>query len=218
MLTTTKQITINQLVIQHNYNDNHQFRDAFNSTLFLCDGGRNSIDSIEEVKDRLTAERKKRNRRLSTLIKKYNQDMFVQILREYKDDLSYTTAEALYELDIYQDCISEFFYNGPAKLFDFISFCFNQVGLESETYSSHGYSQGDYTYCLTLEDDGITIDKNHVDNILWDAPMYFQLFDKDGDQIDSCGGFWDYESMKEHLPQAFQNESLELYYKDACHC
>ena len=39
----------------------------------------------------------------------------------------------------------------------------------------------------------------------------FVLYDKDGEVEDSCGGFYDIEDIREHLPKGWEKESLEEY-------
>jgi hypothetical protein len=41
----------------------------------------------------------------------------------------------------------------------------------------------------------------------------FTLYDKDGEVIDSCGGFYDIEDIREHLPKEWSKEDLNQYYK-----
>jgi hypothetical protein len=218
MITTTQTQTIPKLQINFDYGDCHAFNQNLNKTLFICNGDRNSIDSIYEAKQMLSENLSKKNRRLAPLLQKYDPAGYMSIISEIKEYYGYTRAEAVKNLDIMSDEIGEMFYDEHQKLFDFISFCFNSIGLQSETYSSRGYSQGDYVYCLTLERHGGLIDQDYVSNILWDSPMTFVLLDDEGDQIDSCGGFWDYESMKDYLPSEFANENLEDYLKHSCLC
>ena len=42
----------------------------------------------------------------------------------------------------------------------------------------------------------------------------FELFNDEGDFVDSCSGFYLLEDMKEHLPVEWQDEDLEEYLKD----
>lgn len=42
----------------------------------------------------------------------------------------------------------------------------------------------------------------------------FILYDKDGEQIDSCCGFYDIEDIREHLPKEWKNEDLTEYFKN----
>jgi len=39
----------------------------------------------------------------------------------------------------------------------------------------------------------------------------FTLYDKEGEDLDSCGGFYDIEDIREHLPKEWKNEGLEEY-------
>jgi len=39
----------------------------------------------------------------------------------------------------------------------------------------------------------------------------FKLYDEDGNEIDSCWGFYDIEHIKEHLPEEWENEDLKEY-------
>lgn len=41
----------------------------------------------------------------------------------------------------------------------------------------------------------------------------FILYDNDGDVIDSCGGFFDIDDIKEYLPEEWKNENLSDYLK-----
>jgi len=41
----------------------------------------------------------------------------------------------------------------------------------------------------------------------------FTLFDKNGEFVDSCGGFYDIEDIKEYLPKEWKNEDLTEYMK-----
>ena len=40
----------------------------------------------------------------------------------------------------------------------------------------------------------------------------YVLFDQNGEETDSCGGFYDIEDIKEHLPEEWRNEDLSDYY------
>jgi len=39
----------------------------------------------------------------------------------------------------------------------------------------------------------------------------FTLFDEDGEYVDDCGGFYDIEDIREHLPEEWKEEPLEQY-------
>ena len=39
----------------------------------------------------------------------------------------------------------------------------------------------------------------------------FVLYDDNGDVADSCGGFYDMEDIKEHLPEEWKDETLSDY-------
>jgi len=41
----------------------------------------------------------------------------------------------------------------------------------------------------------------------------FFLYDQDGEEIDACGGFYDIDDIKEHLPEEWANENLSSYIK-----
>ena len=41
----------------------------------------------------------------------------------------------------------------------------------------------------------------------------FELLDEQGNSIDSCGGFYDIDDIKYHLPEEWQNEDMSGYYK-----
>ena len=40
----------------------------------------------------------------------------------------------------------------------------------------------------------------------------YVLFDQNGEETDSCSGFYDIEDIKEHLPEKWRNEDLSDYY------
>jgi hypothetical protein len=40
----------------------------------------------------------------------------------------------------------------------------------------------------------------------------FELYDEQGEQIDSCGGFYDIEDIKEHLPEDWKDEEMSNYF------
>lgn len=42
----------------------------------------------------------------------------------------------------------------------------------------------------------------------------FTLYDVDGEEIDSCTGFYDIDDIKEHLPEEWKNEDLTDYLKN----
>lgn len=42
----------------------------------------------------------------------------------------------------------------------------------------------------------------------------YTLYDLAGEWIDSCGGFYDIEDIRDSLPKEFQDESLEDYFKN----
>lgn len=39
----------------------------------------------------------------------------------------------------------------------------------------------------------------------------YELYDKNGEQIDSCGGFYDINDIKEYLPKEWKKENLTDY-------
>jgi hypothetical protein len=41
----------------------------------------------------------------------------------------------------------------------------------------------------------------------------FTLYDADGEEVDSCGGFYDIEDIRESLPEDWKEEKLEQYLK-----
>lgn len=41
---------------------------------------------------------------------------------------------------------------------------------------------------------------------------YFVLYDEDGEMVDSCGGFYNIDDIKEHLPEEWKGEDLEEYF------
>lgn len=41
---------------------------------------------------------------------------------------------------------------------------------------------------------------------------YFVLYNEEGDVIDSCGGFYSIDEIKEYLPEEFQDEDLNDYF------
>lgn len=65
----------------------------------------------------------------------------------------------------------------------------------------------------TAEDIAKAIDAELAEYTSWcNGEVYrFTLYDEAGEVIESCGGFYDIEDIREHLPEDWKNERLEEY-------
>ena len=67
---------------------------------------------------------------------------------------------------------------------------------------------------IKTEDEVIKTIQAELDNYnSWvNGEVYkFYLYDENGEFQDACGGFYDIEDIREHLPEEFHNEDLEDY-------
>jgi hypothetical protein len=68
---------------------------------------------------------------------------------------------------------------------------------------------------MTAETIAEAIDAELVEYTKWvNGDVYaFTLYDENGEQVDSCGGFFDIEDIREHLPEDWKDEPLMPYLK-----
>lgn len=65
----------------------------------------------------------------------------------------------------------------------------------------------------TSEEIAKQIDRELEEYTAWaNGEVYrFTLYDENGEEVDSCGGFYDIEDIREHLPEEWKDERLEEY-------
>ena len=70
-------------------------------------------------------------------------------------------------------------------------------------------------YYLELEEvENRVLTEIHTLNSWVNGDVYrFKLYDSEGEEEDSCGGFYDLEDIREELPEEFQEEELQKYIK-----
>lgn len=68
---------------------------------------------------------------------------------------------------------------------------------------------------MTAETIAEAIDAELVEYTKWvNGDVYaFTLYDENGEQVDACGGFFDIEDIREHLPEDWKDEPLMPYLK-----
>lgn len=91
----------------------------------------------------------------------------------------------------------------------------NQNGFD---YSNNGfYIVTDKTSAeigVKKEDfEGVIRDELEIYNQYCNGEVYrFELYDEEGNIVDSCGGFYSIDEIKEYLPEEFEGEDLEEYF------
>lgn len=133
-----------------------------------------------------------------------NVDDHMQLIKERYEAITDEKVLAIYPVNTYEH--SGISYNlGTAKGFDYSNNSFYVV--TDKTQLRDGVDAKDFEKIIAKELDLYTAWAN--------GEVYrFKLFDENGECVDSCGGFYEIQDIKECLPEDWKDEKLTDYFQN----
>ena len=131
-----------------------------------------------------------------------NQKHHIELIKEEIESSINEKVLAIYPISAYEH--SGISYSlGNSHGFDYSNHGFYIV--TDKTNAELGVKEEDFEKVIKAE---LDIYNQYCNGEIY----YFVLYNEEGDVIDSCGGFYSIDEIKEYLPEEFQDEDLNDYF------